>query len=358
MADVTLLTINSGSSSLKASLFVNNQTRRDFHYAHIGSGAFANHAEAYKALLHDVGDVQPTAIAHRFVHGGDATEAAKLIDAHERARLESITHLAPLHMPNNLLGVALCAQQFHCPQFACFDTAFHSTLPAMAYRLAIPQSLQLRRYGFHGINYAHVARTLPSVLGEKANGRIVVAHLGHGASLCLLDNLRSVDTTMGYTTAGGVAMGTRSGDLDPGVMLALFERYDLEALKQLVYHQMGLIALSDGESSDMSALVSSQTDSAAFAVAYFAHQVRGAIGSFAAKWGELDAIVFTGGIGEHAQHIRALICKPLGFLGFDLDDVANHAHHAILNTPSAKPVCIIPADEEGEMAHLIREASL
>ncbi|MGZ8269789.1 MAG: acetate/propionate family kinase [Methylophilus sp.] len=358
MVNVTLLTINSGSSSLKASVFLANGVRQDFHYPHIGHGPHANHAEAFNALLGDLGHLQPTVIGHRFVHGGEATEAARLIDQQERARLDSMIYLAPLHMPNNLLGVDICTRQFNCSQFACFDTAFHSTLPEIAYRLAIPQSLKLRRYGFHGINYAHVARRLPEILGTKANGRIVVAHLGNGASLCLLENLRSIDTTMGYTSAGGVPMSTRSGDLDPGVMLELAKRYNHAELSQLVYHQMGLIALSDGESSEMSELAHLDSQSAKFAMTYFSHQVRGAIGSFAAKSAGIDAIVFTGGIGEHADEIRTQICEPLAFLGFELDDSANKAHQTILNTATSKPILIIPADEEAEIARLIKDASL
>ncbi|MDP2071469.1 acetate/propionate family kinase [Methylotenera sp.] len=349
---ISILTINSGSSSLKASLFLANDERRDFRYEHIGQDHFQNHANAFDALLSDLGNAQPTLIGHRFVHGGDVTDAVRLIDKEERARLESITHLAPLHMPSNLLGVDLCAKQFNCPQIACFDTAFHATLPEIAYRLPIPQALKLRRYGFHGINYAHVARQLPEYLGEAAKGRIVVAHLGNGASLCLMENLCSVDTSMGYSPAGGIPMGTRGGDMDPGVMLELAKRYGDAELSKLVYQQMGLLALSDGESSEMSVLVKSSSKAAKFAVEYFARQVRAAIGSYAAKSGGIDALIFTGGIGEHSAHVRTLICEPLGFLGFNLNQEANQAHLTTISTASSKTVLIIPADEEAEIARL------
>ncbi|MDO9049897.1 MAG: acetate kinase [Methylotenera sp.] len=352
MAELNVLTINSGSSSLKASLFSASGERRNFHYAHIGDNHCQNHAKAFDALLHDLGNAQPTAIGHRFVHGGEVTDAARLIDANERARLEHITYLAPLHMPGNLLGVDLCASQFDCPQIACFDTAFHATLPEIAYRLPIPQALKLRRFGFHGINYAHVAQQLPKHLGATAQGRIVIAHLGSGASLCLLENLRSVDTSMGYTPAGGIPMATRSGDIDPGVMLELAKRYNETELSALVYQQMGLLALSDGESSAMSALVRSSSKAAKFAVEYFARQVRSAIGAYAAKSGGIDALVFTGGIGEHSAQVRTLICEPLAFMGFNLHQEANQAHLTAINSASSKPVLIITADEESEISRL------
>ena len=349
---MSILTVNSGSSSLKASLFRQDGSRRNLQYAHIGRGGPANHAVAFDALLNDLGDDHPAAVGHRFVHGGEITDAARLIDAAERARLDDITHLAPLHMPGNLLGVDLCSARFNVPQVACFDTAFHTTMPELARRLPLPKSLELRRFGFHGINYAHIAHCLPDILGEAARGRIVVAHLGNGASLCLMENLRSVDTSMGHTPAGGIPMGTRSGDLDPGVMLELAKRFDAIELSRLVYQQMGLLALSDGETSEMSALLESPTPAARFAVEYFARQVRGAIGSYAAKNGGIDALVFTGGIGEHAAAVREMICGPLDFLGFSLDADANARHAQWLSTAGSKPVLMMPADEEAEIARM------
>ena len=352
MALLNILAINSGSSSLKASLFMANGERRNFRYAYSGSDYIHSHAKAFIALLSDLDDIRPTLIAHRFVHGGEITDAARLIDANERTRLQSIVYLAPLHMPSNLLGVDLCAKKFNCPQIACFDTAFHATLPEIAYRLAIPQALKIRRYGFHGINYAHVARQLPKLLGATANGRVVVAHLGNGASLCLLDNLHSVDTSMGYSAAGGIPMGTRSGDVDPGVMLELAKRYDDVELSALIYEESGLLALSNGESSEVSDLEKSNSENANFAMEFFARQVRACIGSYAAKAGGIDALVFTGGIGEHSAQVRTLVCEQLGFLGFVLNAEANQANLVTLNTTSSKPVLIVPADEEAEIARL------
>ena len=339
MAVLNILTINSGSSSLKASLFLNDGTRRNFRYEHIGHGIPHDHDEAFSALMQDLGDARPQAIGHRFVHGGEITDPARIIDATERRRLEAIRYLAPLHMPGNLLGADLCARHFDVPQVACFDTAFHATLPEIAWRLPIPAEFGMRRYGFHGINYAHIARQLPRLLGERATGRVVVAHLGNGASLCLLENLKSIDTSMGYTPAGGIPMGTRSGDLDPGVMLELAKRMDPEKLADTVYHRMGLRALSGGEDSEMSVLL----------------QIRACIGAYAAKAGGLDGLVFTGGIGEHAALVRALVCEPLEFLGFVLDGEANEAHRERISEAGSRPILVVRADEEAEIARLTQE---
>lgn len=346
----SILTINSGSSSIKASLFDADGSRRNFRYGHL-----RDHAPAFDQLMRDLHGHEPDIVGHRFVHGGEIVDAARRVDAAERARLESIVHFAPLHLPGNLLGLDLCRQRFDVPQVACFDTAFHSTMPELAKRLPVPQESGLRRYGFHGINYAHVASRLPELLGDAARGRIVVAHLGSGASLCLLEDLKSADTTMGYTPAGGIVMGTRSGDLDPGVMLELAKRYDATQLSDMVFHHMGLLALSNGESSEMSELLASDSAQAGFAVDYFCREVRAGIGSLAAKAGGIDALVFTGGIGEHAPRIRAAICAQLDFLGFALDAGANGAAAQSIGRAGSRPVLIVPADEEAMIYRLCRQ---
>jgi acetate kinase len=338
----TILTINSGSSSIKTCLFEADGTRRNFRYEHL-----RDPQSGFDQLMRDLSGHKPDTVGHRFVHGGEIVDAARLVDETERARLESIIHLAPLHLPGNLMGLDLCRQRFEVPQIACFDTAFHATLPDLAKRLPIPQELGLRRFGFHGLNYAHIASRLRYSLGDIAHGKVVVAHLGSGASLCLLDNLRSVDTTMGYTPAGGITMGTRSGDLDPGVMLELAKRYDARELSDLVFHKMGLLALSNGESSEMSDLLASSSTQAKFAVEYFCNQVRAAIGSLAAKAGGIDALVFTAGVGEHSAHVREAICAPLAFLGLSLDHEANSTASARIERKGSKPILIVPADEEG-----------
>lgn len=343
----TILTVNSGSSSLKACLFAADGTRSTFRYENL-----RDPQSGFDQLMRDLSGHTPVIVGHRFVHGGDIADAARLVDAAERARLEDIIHLAPLHLPGNLMGVDLCRQRFNVPQVACFDTAFHSTLPDLAKRLPIPQELGLRRFGFHGLNYAYIATRLQDILGNIAQGRIVVAHLGSGASLCLLENLRSVDTTMGYTPAGGIPMGTRSGDLDPGVMLELAKRYDAIQLSDMVFHKMGLLALSNGESSEMKDLLSSKSTPAKFAVEYFCCQVRAAIGSLAAKSGGIDGLVFTGGIGEHSPHIRETVCAPLDFLGLSLDSHANSASSPRIERKSSKPILVLPSGEEEMIRHL------
>jgi len=345
----TVLTINSGSSSVKASLFASDGTRRDFRYGHLREAR-----TGFDQLLRDLSGHAPAIVGHRFVHGGDIADAARVVDDTELERLKANIHLAPLHLPGNLLGVELCRERFTVPQIACFDTAFHTTMPELSWRLPIPASYGLRRYGFHGLNYAHVASMLPEVLGDIAYRNVVVAHLGSGASLCLMRGLRSHDTTMGYTPAGGVTMGTRSGDLDPGVMLELALRHDPITLRDIVFHQMGLLALSDGESSEMSDLLNSQSTSARFAVEYFCSQISGSIGSLAAKAGGIDALVFTGGIGENAANVRAAICRTLSFMGIKLDPAANTENAARIAIAGSKPVCIVTADEE----RMIRELCL
>ena len=345
----TILTINSGSSSVKASLFGADGSRRDFRYGHL-----RDPASGFDQLLRDLAGQMPDIVGHRFVHGGDITDAARVVDAAELERLKSIVNMAPLHLPGNLLGLQLCSERFDATQIACFDTAFHSTMPELAKRLPIPAAYGLRRYGFHGLNYAHVASVLPDLLDKPAYGNVIVAHLGSGASLCLMHELRSQDTTMGYTPAGGITMGTRSGDLDPGVMVELAQRHDPVELRDIVFHKMGLLALSDGESSEMSDLLDSKSASALFAVEYFCRQVSGAIGSLAAKAGGIDALVFTGGIGENAASVRAAICRTLGFMDLRLNPVANEAHDRRLEIAGSKPICIVAADEE----HMIYELCL
>ncbi|NNM81569.1 MAG: acetate kinase [Burkholderiales bacterium] len=345
MALLNLLAVNSGSSSLKAALFLKDGSRRNFAYHHSNDPE-----EAFDSLIRDTRDAQPDLVGHRFVHGGEIPDSARIVDAAEFSRLESLVPLAPLHLPGNLLGIELCTKHFDAPQIACFDTSFHSTMPEIAKRLPVPG--RIRRYGFHGLNYAHIAKRLPKILGEAAHGKVVAAHLGSGASLCLMDDLESRDTSMGYSPAGGIVMGTRCGDLDPGAMLELCRIHGLEALTDLVYHGMGLLALSSGESAEMKQLLSSNTKQAKFSVQYFCREVSGKIGSFAAKAGGIDALVFSGGIGEHSPKVREMVTKPLGFMGFRLDREANEAGLEIISSADSKPVLVLSADEEAEIFDL------
>lgn len=357
MAGINILVINTGSSSLKAAFFSADGSRTKFYYPTEAQSQPGSFDVAFRQLFQELDDVMPDVVAHRFVHSGNITESVRLVNQEELARLEQLTPLAPLHISAHLQGIKYCIEHFNkiddIPQLVCFDNAFHSSMPEIAYRLPIPNYYQLRRYGFHGLNYAHVARQLPQLLGsEIAQGRIVVAHLGSGSSLCLLEKLKSADTSMGYSTAGGIPMATRSGDLDPGVMLALSQHLDYARLHDLVFHGMGLLALSNGESSDMKTLLESNSPSARFAIDYFARSVRAGIGAYAAKAGGIDALVFTGGVGEHAAYIRQIICDPLAFLGFQLQDSANSSNFTWLSNSNSKPILLIPADEEAEIAQL------
>ena len=327
-----VLTINAGSSSLKACLFSDNGlTRQDFRYTNVTSMR-----DAFAQLLSDLGDNLPDVVGHRVVHGGEITDAARLIGRVERRRLSSIVNLAPLHMPANLLGYELCSELFKVPQIACYDTSFHSTIPEINYRLPIPTSMGFRKYGFHGLNYSHVAKQLPYFLGDLSQGKIVIAHLGSGSSLCLLESLKSIDTTMGFTPAGGVVMGSRCGDIDPGVMLALSESYTPKEVETIIFKDSGLLALSYGRSSDMQELCMYPSPDGDFAIESYCSSIRGAIGSMAAKAGGIDAIVFTGGIGENSGMIRCKIMDKLSFLNI-------------------KESLIIPADEEKVIYDLCNE---
>lgn len=351
MNDQTILAVNGGSSSVKAALFQGNK-RQDFHYAHIGQGEFPDHAAAYKKLIADLDGHTVDAVGHRITHGGDVAQAARILDHREQQRLQDLAPLAPLHQPHNLLGAALVAQKLSVPQVACFDTAFHSTLPEIAQRLPVPGELGFKRYGFHGLAYASVARVLPDLLGEVARQRVIVAHLGSGASLCLLEDLKSMDTTMSLTPLGGLPMATRSGDLDPGVVLELVKQHGVEVTAQLLYRKSGLLKLSRGLSADMQTLLARDSADSRFAVAYFCRSVAAGIGALAAKAAGVEALVFTGGIGAHSPQVRAAVCAPLAFLGIRLAAEANNATEQSLHAHESKPVLRIQVDEEREIAAL------
>ena len=348
-AKQAILAVNSGSSSVKARLYLPDGSERAFHFDAIGFDE-GGHRAAFRRLVEELADIPLAGVGHRIVHGGTVSEPARFVDEGELVRLDELSHLAPLHMPNCLLGVRACMRALRVPQIACYDTAFHRTMPEEAKRLPIPAALGLERFGFHGINFAYIARILPQHLGEAAAGRVVVAHLGSGASLCLLEQSRSVDTTMGLTPIGGVPMATRSGDLDPGVVIELERQLTAQALTDLLYHQCGWLALSGGMSADMKTLVEDRGPQAQFAVNYFCRGVRAAIGALAAKAGGIDALVFTGAIGEHSPVIRDKICAPLDFLGFRLSGDANAQGDTQLNAKDSKPILRLAADEERMIA--------
>ena len=290
------------------------------------------------------------ALGHRVVHGGMHTES-QLVTSELLDGLDELVGLAPLHQPHSLSAIRIgLAFAPDLPQVACFDTAFHRSIPEIAQAFALPRTLfeeGIRRYGFHGLSYEYIASVLPEGAPEVADGRVVVAHLGNGASLCALKSRKSVATTMGFTALDGLPMGTRCGDLDPGVMLYLMQQKKLSAaaIEDLLYWRSGLRGLSE-LSSDVRDLLSSRDPLASFAIEVFCYQTVRHIGSMAAALGGVDGIVFTGGIGENAATIRSAICQKCRWLGVELDETANLQRGACISTPKSRVrVYVIPTDE-------------
>jgi acetate kinase len=292
---------------------------------------------------------RPAAVGHRVVHGGPDHAAPERVDAPLLAALRRLVPFAPLHLPAALDGIeAVAARLPDLPQVACFDTAFHRRMPAVAQRLPLPRALWdegIRRYGFHGLSYEYVVATA----GAAALGRAVIAHLGNGASMAAVRDGEPVDTTMGFSPTGGFMMGTRSGDLDPGILLHLLARgWDGAALERLVDHEAGLLGVS-GISSDMKTLLEcrSREPWAAEAVAMFCWQLAKHVGALAAVLGGLDTLVFTGGIGEHAAPVRWEACRGLAHLGIRLDAGRNDRHAGVISADgSACTVRVVPTDED------------
>jgi acetate kinase len=300
-------------------------------------------------------------VGHRVVHGGATYAEPVLIDDTVIASLEMLVPLAPLHEPHNIAVIrAVKAVAPEVPQIACFDTAFHRTAPPLAQAFALPRALTqkgVRRYGFHGLSYEYMVSVLPRIAPEAANGKIVIAHLGNGASMCAIDHGRSIATTMGFTAVDGLPMGTRTGALDPGVILYLLqqERMDAAAVQHLIYEQSGLLGVS-GVSSDMRTLLASDLPAAREAVDLFVYRIGRELGSLAAALGGLDALVFTGGIGEHAAEIRARVCREAGWLGVALDEAANAQDGPRISRPGAgTSAWVIPTDENLMIARHTRQ---
>ena len=304
------------------------------------------------AWLRDAQKLEPIAVGHRVVHGGPIYDRPVLLDAAVLDHLERYVSLAPLHQPNNLAPIrALLARSPDLPQAACFDTAFHRGHDANADRYAIPERFYaegVRRYGFHGLSYEYIAERLQQVAPEVAKGKVIVAHLGSGASMCALSRGRSVESTMGFTALDGLPMGTRPGQMDPGIVLYLIDEKKMSSaeVQSLLYHECGLKGLS-GISNDVRDLEQSPAAAAQSALDYFAYRVGLYAGQLAAALGGLDAFVFTAGIGENSPTMRARITKKLGWLGATLDYEANRASKlAISDTSSRIGLYVIPTDEE------------
>ena len=316
------------------------------------NASFADQAAAIQtmfATLQEQGVKDLAAVGHRIVHGGPLFTAPQRIDEKLKAALKELIPFAPLHLPGQIAMIeAVAAHYPQLPQVACFDTAFHSSMPEIARRFALPQELWeqgIKRYGFHGLSYEFVVGKLGKEMGQRA----IIAHLGNGSSMVALKDGAPVDTSMGLTPTGGFMMGTRSGDLDPGVLLYLMNAgYSADRLEKMLNHQSGLMGVS-GRTSEMKPLLETrQTDhAAAMAVEMFCYQVRKFIGAFTAVLGGLDTLIFTGGIGEQAVPVRAEICAGLEYLGIELEATANHRNAEVISATSSRClVRVIKTDED------------
>jgi acetate kinase len=306
-------------------------------------------------LTEELRGEMPAAVGHRVVHGGTGFTRPILVDEAVIAGIEALVPLAPLHQPNNLAPIQILRRRLpHLPQVACFDTAFHRGHPPVADHFAIPEALYeegVRRYGFHGISYEYIASALTKTAPALAAGRVIVAHLGNGASMCALKAGKSIDSTMAFTALDGLPMGTRAGQLDPGVLLYLVKKgWDAARLERFLYYECGLKGLS-GVSNDMRDLLAADTPAARLAVDYFVYRIVREAGALAAVLGGLDGIVFTAGIGERSAEIRARVSAGLAWLGLDLDESANSRHGPEITRPGSRiQAWAIPTDEERMIA--------
>jgi acetate kinase len=385
MADA-ILTLNAGSSSIKFSLFTvgdpDHLTLASFgevegigvapHFiAHDPSGTvlaeqtWPDPNQGFQSFLETViawveghlGADTLIAVGHRVVHGGPDHDRPERVTPALLAMIAKLTPLAPLHIPHNIAPIrAIAAARPRLPQVACFDTAFHHGMPVVATRFALPREFEaagVRRYGFHGLSYEYIARRLRDVAPDLAKGRVIAAHLGNGASLCAMLSGRSIDTTMGFSALDGLVMGTRCGNLDPGVILWLEQEHGLttQQVEELLYQRSGLFGVSQGISSDMRTLLASADIHAKEAIELFTYRIAREIGALTSSLGGLDGIVFTAGIGARAPAIREMVCARLGWLRVALDPAANARDAAIISTPRSRiAVRVIPTDEEAMIA--------
>ncbi|MEX0283941.1 MAG: acetate/propionate family kinase [Paracoccaceae bacterium] len=372
MARSDILVLNAGSSSIKFAVFdADLALRHSGLAAGIGGASFLeidgsrtdvpfiDHKAALGAVLNALQHVGVTpdtlrAAAHRVVHGGSKLAQPVRVTPEVRAEIDACSPLAPLHNPHNLAAIDSLAQTApDLPQFASFDTAFHASNPDVATRYAIPRMMEtrgIRRYGFHGLSYASLVRVLPELSGEALPSRLLAFHLGNGASLCAIKNGRSIATTMGYSPLDGLTMGTRSGGIDANAVLRLVEENGLERTKAILNHESGLLGLSGGKS-DMRKLMVDHSADADFAIEHFCYWSLRHAGSLIAALEGVDAIAFTGGIGENAVGVRARILRGLEWLGARLDPDANHRSGPRLHAESSKvAIWVVPAEEERMIA--------
>jgi acetate kinase len=377
-----ILTLNAGSSSLKFALFdiadgsvrlsvkgeaekldsTPHFTAEDAQGKNLADESWAG--ASFDAVIGKIldwatshlGQGQLVAVGHRMVHGGPDHAAPERVTPELLTALDALVPLAPLHLPHNIAPIrAIARARPNLMQVVTYDTAFHRTMPDVATRIAIPRRYEaegVRRYGFHGLSYEYIAGRLAQVAPVLAKGRTIVAHLGNGASLCALLNGKSMDTTMGFSALDGLVMGTRSGDIDPGVLLYLQEQggMTVQALEHMLYNESGLKGVS-GLSGDMRTLLASQDSNAKDALALFVFRLTREIGALTASLGGLDGLVFTAGIGEHAPQIRAMTVEKLSWLGAKLDAAANTRNAEVISTSDSKlTMLVIPTNEEEMIA--------
>jgi acetate kinase len=379
------LTLNAGSSSLKFALFpqVGETPMATGMVDSIGGdatlklrdgegkkldaphdGGFADHSQALAGVLGALGTSFPglsiTAVGHRVVHGGPDFAAPVVIDDNILAQLETFSPFAPLHQPHNLAGIYAAATAFpQAVQVACFDTAFHRSYPFVNDTFALPRAYfekGVRRYGFHGLSYEYIAGALAEKAPLLAAGRVVVAHLGNGASMCAIQDGRSIASTMGFSALDGLPMGTRCGQIDPGVLLYLMDQegMDAKAISDLLYKQSGLLGLS-GISHDMRTLEASDAPEARQAIDYFVYRIQREIAGMAAALGGIDTLVFCAGIGENSRLIRARVCERLDWMGIEIDHQRNAGNGPLISSElSRTQVLVIPTNEEVVIARAAR----
>lgn len=381
-----VLTLNAGSSSLKVALFpaqgdtplasglVDSIGPNGFIRLKRGDGTplaaaggdLGTHVGALRTVLGSLRDEWPDlsllAIGHRVVHGGPRFAAPTLIDDALLTQLEGFAPFAPLHQPHNLAGIRSAREAFaQVPQVACFDTAYHRNHPWVNDAFALPRALYdegVRRYGFHGLSYEYVSGVLLRDAPQLAEGKVVVAHLGNGASMCAIQAGRSVASTMGFSALDGLPMGTRCGQLDPGVLLYLMDQRQMSAadISDLLYKRSGLLGLS-GLSNDMRTLEAAGTPEAAQAIDYFVFRCQREVGAMAAALGGIDALVFCGGIGENSSLIRSRICERLAWMGIEIDHARNAQHATVVSSDLARTtVMVVPTNEELVIARAARAA--
>jgi len=373
-----ILTLNAGSSSLKIGAFstapevlatglVDRIGGEGILKLHAADGTdlplpehlepdFADHARALATVLDALGALFPgidvVAVGHRVVHGGPDHDGPIRIEGDALARLAAFEPFAPLHQPHNLAGIRAAMDAFpHAVQVACFDTAFHRSHPFVNDTFALPRALYakgVRRYGFHGLSYDYIAGALARDWPDLSAGRVIVAHLGNGASMCALEGGRSVASTMGFSALDGLPMGTRCGQLDPGVVLYLMDQEGMDAaeISDMLYKRSGLLGLSD-LSNDMRTLEASETQGAREAIDYFVFRIQRELGGLTAALRGLDGLVFCGGIGENSRTIRARVAESMGWLGVQIDPARNAANGPVISPDDAAvTVLTIPTDEE------------